>query len=218
MCGVFGFVAKDNSGPDLKRLERIAAATQARGPHAFGFAWIDAAGRMKMFKQTGRIADHLGVLTLARDARMLIGHCRWATDGDPRENVNNHPHPADAGWFVRQFDMHLTSRCDSEVIGQLVERNQGSMLERVIDACDTTSAANLVVLGVWKSPDRLIALRRGNPLHVGENKQGWYLGSLPEALPSQFKLRDESALEFTVGRGGLAKMLAYDVALTDGAE
>jgi glutamine phosphoribosylpyrophosphate amidotransferase len=76
MCGVFGFVSRDGGAVNLKTLARVAEATERRGPHAFGFAWIDRRGRLKCCRQTGRITDHLGLLTLAADARMLVGHCR----------------------------------------------------------------------------------------------------------------------------------------------
>jgi glutamine phosphoribosylpyrophosphate amidotransferase len=72
MCGVFGFVSYDGKGPNLKRLRRIAEVTMARGPHAFGFAWLDWAGRLKMFKQTGRIVDHLDLLTMAANVEISI--------------------------------------------------------------------------------------------------------------------------------------------------
>ena len=67
MCGVFGFVGFDGKGPNLKRLAAIARVTMRRGQHAFGFAWLDGAGRLKMFKQTGKIVDYLGLLMMARD-------------------------------------------------------------------------------------------------------------------------------------------------------
>lgn len=63
MCGVFGFVS--NGGKiNMERLQTIARATERRGPHSFGFAWIDARGRLRCFKQTGRISDHLGLCGL----------------------------------------------------------------------------------------------------------------------------------------------------------
>ena len=78
MCGVFGFVSRDGGKMNVELLGRIAEVTERRGPHAFGFAWIDRRGRLKCYKQTGRITDHLGLMMMAADARMLIGHCRFA--------------------------------------------------------------------------------------------------------------------------------------------
>ena len=72
----------------------------ARGPHAFGFAWLDWEGRLRMFKQTGKITSNLGLLRMMKNARIIVGHCRYATHGAPENNLNNHPHPADGGWIV----------------------------------------------------------------------------------------------------------------------
>lgn len=212
MCGVFGFVAKKDHEPDLAQLERIAKTTMRRGPHAFGFAWIDRKGRLKMFKQEGRIVDHVGLLNMARDARMLIGHCRYATQGDPANNLNNHPHPVDGGWFVhngvirdyhdliRRHGLFPVSDCDSEVLGLLVERSEGSLVERSRLAVTSTERAPLVTLAIWNRPRRLIAVRRGNPLHIGRDRTGFYLGSLKDDLPGDVtRVEDGSILEFTRG-------------------
>ena len=210
MCGVFGFVAKGRHEPDLAQLKRIARTTMRRGPHAFGLSWIDRAGRLKMFKQEGRIVDSLGLLNMARDARMLIGHCRYATHGDPGNNLNNHPHPVDGGWFVhngvigdyaeliRHMGLFPVTDCDSEVLGLLMDRSEGSLVERLRFAVNCTRRSPLVTLGLWSRPRRLIAVRRGNPLHIGEDRTGYYLGSLADDLPGDVaEVEDDSILELT---------------------
>ena len=208
MCGVFGFVAKDNGPLNLTILERIAKATERRGPHAWGMAWISKDGKMRMYKQTGRIKDCLGLLAMAKDATMLIGHTRWATQGDPENNLNNHPHPSDGGWIVhngvipnfrsiiKQHKLHPTTECDSEVLGLLVETLQGNLVSRCADAANIASGRDLVMLGLWK-PGKLVAVRSGNPLHCGETGRGYYLASLADGLPGDVsELADNQAVEF----------------------
>jgi glucosamine 6-phosphate synthetase-like amidotransferase/phosphosugar isomerase protein len=218
MCGVFGFVSRDDGRMNLEVLARIAEVTGRRGPHAFGFAWIDRRGRMKCYKQTGRITDHLGLLRMAADSRMLIGHCRFATQGDPADNINNHPHPADGGWIVHNgqireyqrvmdcFDLNPVSACDSEVLGLLVEQERGSLFNRCCAAVRAASedtgtlfgSPPLVLLGVWPRPDRLVAIRQGNPLHFSRTAQGFYLASLAHGLPgTPSALQDQTACLFT---------------------
>ena len=58
MCGVFGFVSFDGKGPSLKRLEAIARVTMSRGKHAFGFAWLDGAGRLRTHRSPERAAEN----------------------------------------------------------------------------------------------------------------------------------------------------------------
>lgn len=209
MCGVFGFVAKEDNTVDINIIREVAEVTMQRGPHAWGIAWVDTKGKMHCFKQSGRIVDALGLLAMAKDATMLIGHCRFATHGDYRNNLNNHPHAADGGWIVhngmiidykdiiRQHHLHPVTECDSEVLGLLIERATGKMLTRCAQAVDVCKGRNpLVMLGLWK--DRFIAARaNGQPLHIGETGKSYYLGSLPGALPGQIKsLRDNEIIEF----------------------
>lgn len=197
MCGIFGFASFDGEGPSLKRLEKIARVTMSRGKHAFGFAWVDGAGRLRMFKQTGRIADHLGLLAMAKDARLLIGHCRYATHGDPANNLNNHPHSADGGWIVHngvisgydeiveRNDLHPVTSCDSEVLGLLIEQGRGTLQERCVQAVQEATGGPLAMLGLWARPGRMIALRNGNPLALGVCDGRVYLGSLRDGLPGE---------------------------------
>ena len=221
MCGVFGFVSPDEGRVDLKVLQRVAQVTERRGPHAFGFAWIDRRGRLKCYKQTGRVGDHLGLSGMAADARMLIGHCRFATQGDPADNINNHPHPADGGWMVHNgqvrnyrqlvdaFDLSPVSACDSEVLGLLIEQGAGNVFDRCRDAVDLVGEGEeegtlfagrqpLVLLGLWPRPDRLVAVRRGNPLHWADTPEGYYLASLADGLPGTARaLKDNTGYLFT---------------------
>nr|MBA3776947.1 class II glutamine amidotransferase [Betaproteobacteria bacterium] len=162
MCAIFGFIARrPDARVNLRTLAAIARGNVARGPHAFGFAWVDVLGRLRMYKQTGRLVDHLGVLSMARDARMLIGHLRYATHGDAGNNLNNHPHPADGGWIVhngvlRNYEpliarhrLRPVSECDSEALGLLIEQSEDPSLSgRVADAVNAADGP-LAMLGIW---------------------------------------------------------------------
>jgi glucosamine 6-phosphate synthetase-like amidotransferase/phosphosugar isomerase protein len=209
MCGVFGFVARDEGPLNLKILERIAKVTERRGQHAWGMSWINRDGRLCMYKQTGRIRDSLGLLSMATDATVLIGHTRFATEGDPDNNLNNHPHPCDGGWIVHngmipdyreiiaEHDLHPVTECDSEVLGLLIEKStEESMFRRCIAAANIASGPALVMLGLWK-PGLLVAMRRGNPLHMGQTSRGFYLASLSEGLPGDVvEMENNKAFEF----------------------
>ncbi len=208
MCGVFGFVAKGDSTVNLKLLRPIAENTQRRGPHAWGMAWIDRAGVMHSYKQTGPIVDSLGLLAMAKDATMLIGHCRYATHGSPEDNTNNHPHATRGGYIVHngvishyrelisRFKLKPKTECDSEVLALMVEQFKGSALERAKKASMLAARSPFVMLGLFQ-PGRLVVCRAGNPLSVGETGKGFYLASLQAALPGVVQqVRDEQIFEF----------------------
>lgn len=214
MCGVFGFVGYDGAGPNLSRLRVIARNTMSRGPHAFGFAWIDSRNRLKMYKRVGRIIDHLDLLALAADAKLFIGHCRFATHGSPAENINNHPHPSDGGWIVHngvighhesingRHGFVPVTGCDSESLGMLVENGRGTLAERCRDAVVEAHRSPLVMLGLWNRPRRLVMARAGNPLSIGRCKKGrYYFASLPDKLPGAVsEAEDGTVWEFTASK------------------
>jgi glucosamine 6-phosphate synthetase-like amidotransferase/phosphosugar isomerase protein len=233
MCAIFGFIASKNQPVDVDVLKRIVTANIGRGPHAFGLSWIDGRGVLHCFKQAGRLTDRLGVLAMARHARLLVGHLRYATHGDPAENVNNHPHPADGGWIVHNgvvtnYESLLSenglwpvSECDSEAIGLLYERADGTRLRRMSDVIPQTSGG-LAVMGLWTRPNALLVARRGNPLHAGLHKSGLYLATMERGLPGRVQaLRDNTVRQFrpdrpakvrTLESGGDVESTLYDPA------
>jgi glucosamine 6-phosphate synthetase-like amidotransferase/phosphosugar isomerase protein len=214
MCGIFGFITRHGEGPDMDRLRTIAVITQQRGPHAFGLAWLTHDNRLAMLKRPGAVTDCIGDLDGCRDALAVIGHCRFATHGRPQDNHNNHPHRAGRGWLVhngvvfnhrelvRQYRLTTQTECDSEVLGLLMARFPGSLARR--GALTTRAAAGQqALLGIWRNPLRLLVVRDGKPLHIGEARHGCYFGSLPTGLPGNVRpVGDDhaSVLRFERGR------------------
>jgi len=232
MCGVFGFIADGDQGPNMQRLSAMATATERRGQHAFGMAWIDAAGRLRMFKQAGRISDHLGILNMAADARVLVGHCRYSTSGPASRNDNNHPHPADSGWYVHngvvdnyaelvdEHELHPMTDCDSEALGLMLERSTtASLLDRCAEVSLAVRAtAGLAMVGLWK-PGRLVIVKRGKPLSMGTAATGTYFGSTTGGLPKDAApLRDWTARLMTWQRDGEPKVRVVELEPREGEE
>jgi glucosamine 6-phosphate synthetase-like amidotransferase/phosphosugar isomerase protein len=87
--------------------------------------------------------------------------------------------------IAERHGLHTVTDCDSEVLGLLVERNRGTIIDRCAKAVKVCRGNSpIVMLGLWR--DSLVAAAdNGQPLHVGETRLSYYLGSLPGALPGQ---------------------------------
>src|SRR4051812_5410035 len=89
MCGIVGYVGKQKAAPilvdGLRRLEY-------RGYDSAGLALISGQ-QILTRKRKGKIEEGLGRLVSSEplEARMGIGHTRWATHGPPSDE-NSHPH------------------------------------------------------------------------------------------------------------------------------
>lgn len=94
MCGICGF--------SLGSSERVDAATIAgmllvgieeRGRHATGAAWDNGDGQVWVSKAPMPASKFVGTIekSIPADTRTFIGHTRWATQGSPENNDNNHP-------------------------------------------------------------------------------------------------------------------------------
>lgn len=140
----------------------------------------------------------------------LIGHLRWATHGDPSDNITNHPHPCDGGWMVHngvvrnhlelevKHELLPSGECDSEILARLAEEIGGvNYLERASRAVEV-STGNCVTLSLWARPRvSLVAVRRGNPLAAIESKEGTYLATGFPTSEEAVSFEDGSAWQFT---------------------
>src|SRR5699024_8747690 len=98
MCGIVGFVGRDEAAPILlDGLSRL----EYRGYDSAGVAVYGAEEGMKVAKAKGR----LQVLhDLVKGGATLhgtigVGHTRWATHGAPSD-VNSHPQVSESGRFA----------------------------------------------------------------------------------------------------------------------
>lgn len=148
MCGILGFTMSGKPTADfLKKFDELFVLTQKRGEHASGVAWErggdlywdKAALPAKVYVKS---AGYLKAM--ARSPRNVIAHTRWATNGHPSNNANNHPHVSmnerlamvHNGMVFNWEELRLrenlpyVSECDSEAILRLVEKNLGRRSSR----------------------------------------------------------------------------------------
>ena len=133
MCGIVGYVGiEDTKEILLQGLERL----EYRGYDSAGIAIVNDRG-VHMYKEKGRISALRKSVNYHEQAKVGIGHTRWATHGAANRK-NAHPHQSKSARFTivhngviengrqlsRQYlyDVELVSDTDTEIIVQLVEK------------------------------------------------------------------------------------------------
>lgn len=93
MCGIAGFSLSPEAKVNAKRLAKaMLLDIESRGHDATGFAFIDSTGAFQVHKQDETAAKFVQRrLCLPKNATAAIMHTRFATQGAPEWNANNHP-------------------------------------------------------------------------------------------------------------------------------
>ena len=106
MCGIAGIIVDSNQvlgtgGARLALTQLLSIET--RGNHAFGYM----TDRGSFYKQPGAISEFAQkkenitkIIDDFKDARIMLGHTRFATTGDKEVNDNNHPFELDVFVFA----------------------------------------------------------------------------------------------------------------------
>lgn len=190
MCGIAGFsISKgDHRRVNCRQLAReLLLAIQERGEDATGAAWSETVdgehGKAVMFAKLDIPADQfVGSLKelMPTYSRTAILHTRWATQGDPENNDNNHPiivgdtvgvHNGvisndDELFAANGWDR--IAEVDSEAIFQLIEHSDDAIAE----LHKLNGRAAIAWLDT-DSPDTLhLARLDGSPLFIGSTQGG----------------------------------------------
>lgn len=192
MCGIVGYVGKQQAAPLLLR---GLAKLEYRGYDSAGIAVfhdkainvVKAKGRLKILSEMTdggkQIPGTLG-----------IGHTRWATHGEPSD-VNSHPHLSNSGKFAvvhngiienyMELKKHLEnegcvflSETDTEVIAHMVEHYyNGNLLDTVIEVMNHLEGSYAMGILCVNNPNEFIAVKKDSPLIVGVSEDGNFVAS-----------------------------------------
>ena len=199
MCGIVGYIGRRPALPVIiDGLERL----EYRGYDSAGVA-VAGNGKVGLVKTEGRITDLVAKLarTGAPESTVGIGHTRWATHGRPSDR-NAHPHTDCGGrtavvhngvienyLALRQrleaAGHRFRSETDTEVIPHLIEHyhtEAGDLVQAVRRAVQDLEGYYAFVVLRTDQPDRLVAVRKGNPLIVGLGEGENFLASDIPAL------------------------------------
>jgi glucosamine--fructose-6-phosphate aminotransferase (isomerizing) len=192
MCGIVGYIGKNNAVPilldGLRRLEY-------RGYDSAGVAVLNGGG-IEIRKRIGRIAKLAELLQQSpTEGNIGISHTRWATHGGVTD-ANAHPHFDQSGKLalvhngvIENYaalreqltrDGHtFRSQTDTEVLVHLIgkhydeaggEPSKARLIEALRSGLKQVIGTYGIVLMHRDLPDVLVGARRGSPLVVGLGK------------------------------------------------
>ena len=182
MCGIVGYIGDRKAHEviinGLKRLEY-------RGYDSAGIALFN--GSLEIKKGKGKVAKLESLIDSSDEAKIGIGHTRWATHGEPND-INSHPHTSSSGKLalvhngiienynslkkVLESKGHtFYSQTDTEVLAKLIEdvysKNPDDFKKAVQIALAQVEGTYGVAIIHADFPDQLIVARKGSPLLLG---------------------------------------------------
>jgi glucosamine--fructose-6-phosphate aminotransferase (isomerizing) len=180
MCGIIGYVGSDEVVPvlldGLRRLEY-------RGYDSAGIAVVGASeiGILRAAGKLGNLEQKAYHEPL--HGTVGIGHTRWATHGAPTE-ANAHPQTDSDGQLavvhngilenysslrreLLDTGVELQSDTDTELIAQLLGREEGPLSQRILAVLPRLEGQYAVVAVHRAEPEVVVAFRNGPPLVVG---------------------------------------------------
>jgi hypothetical protein len=181
-CGICGIVNfKGITWTDLQYFTEVLKKSEDRGHHATGVAlqsldFLKAGIPAKDFILRHEFRD---ILKRAIGQKWIVGHTRWATQGDPSNNWNNHPVTALPGKYLLvhngivgtdKFDEN-TDKVDTFVVANAIKKEwrEEDLFTTVQESYKSFygSAAIAVV-----DHSEIILARRDNPIVMGTLKSG----------------------------------------------
>lgn len=194
MCGIVGFVGKQQAAPLL--LDGLSKL-EYRGYDSAGIAVYDKEqDAIDVVKAKGRLQ---ALRDLTGDGQSVkgcigIGHTRWATHGEPSV-VNSHPHfNKDKSVCIvhngiienyqplkekmQSRGMEFISQTDTEVVVHMLEHYySGDPLAAIIKVMHRVKGSYALGIMFKEHPGELYAVRKDSPLIIGASEEGNFIAS-----------------------------------------
>jgi glucosamine 6-phosphate synthetase-like amidotransferase/phosphosugar isomerase protein len=216
MCGIYGFIGKStNYQKVLEIMESLGIESEIRGVHATGYYGLnnEPIYAKAPIKATDFFKTEDWKRLYNNELSILVGHNRWAVNGDPSDNENNHPFFTNRFGFVHNgvvsgirdktnpklfkvdgLEITIRSDCDSELMFRYFlkrfynDHNAYNSIEKTMKAFQNGNLACALV----DAKDRYLYLFRndGRPLHwfFVEQLNVMFYASTSEIIKNAFLL------------------------------
>ncbi len=220
MCGIVGYIGSKSV---VEILTEGLRKLEYRGYDSSGIA-INTGDRIRIYKSEGKLQNLVDLLQghvqETKNAKVGIGHIRWATHGAPTE-INAHPHTCSCGKLVivhngiienfKELKEDLIkqgctfrSQTDTETVAHLIaqEYNQTKDLTQAVRLA-TKKIQGAYALGVMHQdfPNVLVATKRNAPLLIGVGEGEFFIASDVPAIIEHTKkalyLNDDEIITLT---------------------
>lgn len=196
MCGIVGYIGNKSV---VEILTEGLRKLEYRGYDSSGIA-INTGDTIKIYKAEGKLQNLVDLLKdhddEIKNAKVGIGHIRWATHGAPTE-VNAHPHTCSCGRLVivhngiienfKELKEDLIkqgctfrSQTDTETVAHLIaqEYSKTKDLTQAVRLA-TKKIQGAYALGVMHQdlPNVLVATKRNAPLLIGVGEGEFFIAS-----------------------------------------
>lgn len=220
MCGIAGFCLnpQQHSANASELASSLLLDIEHRGYHATGCAWVDSTERkFKLLKKN--IPAHKFVETtgtkLVENATTAILHTRWATQGSPTNNDNNHPltrgtialthngHIGNDDELFKRLNVKRRAQVDSEAVTALLAFTHDNYHPTEVLGNIQGTAALAWFNFIGKRNELHLARVNSSPLWVGQTTQGSLLyASTQQAIRNgAWMLFDDLEFEWEMNEG-----------------
>ena len=192
MCGICGCIGKNNGIDEVVQGLNIL---EYRGYDSCGIAYLENK-KLKTIKTVGGV-NNLSNLSKSLSANIVIGHTRWATHGGVNER-NAHPHISSSKKLAmvhngiienykelkEQLDVNFCSETDSEVFLNLIDSEEGILVEKVIKASKKVQGTFAVI--VLAENGEVVLGKRESPLYLSNMNGEIFIASDILALKGEY--------------------------------
>jgi glutamine phosphoribosylpyrophosphate amidotransferase len=127
MCAIIGFICSEPNVNAILTLKRVFIESKIRGMHAYGYSMVAKDGS----KMTAKGPSLKTLLqTMPESPRLLIGHCRYSTSGDYKDNNNNQPltYEGESLVFNGVIDMRTKAEMERAYGIKMLSDNDGEIM------------------------------------------------------------------------------------------